>query len=190
MPCGYTANQKRILASEELETVVACKIPFPVAAGGEQLLTDSGFVFTYDGDVYRPGNILVSATPPDKTKPRSLLQFILNDDEAVWRKRFDVAGNELPITFRALVVNDPNDIFPVVTFKGVVDDYDSATQENGAPVLVCQATSLFIKLDDQPTNSTSKSFQQDFATAVGNSPDTSMDSAHVAFRAVRHKAAS
>ena len=165
------------------------ELVLPNSAGGTRWFTDSGHLVRYGGNVYMPSNDFLSATPPDKRKPRSLMQLVMNDKNAVWSKRFDLAGNDAPITLRAVLVNE-NVNEALATFPGVVDDYKSGRQPNGTPILLVGATLLFLKLDDQPRNSTSKSFQRDFATAMGTAPDTSMDGSHLAFRAVRHKAAS
>ena len=183
MPLGISQAMKDALATDAIEVAVLCKLSMPASAGGPRFFTDSGYPITYGGDTYAPSEDFLSATPPDRSKPRRLLQMVLNDDKAIWRTRFERSGHAVPVEFRALLVtNGVNE--PLVTFKGIVDSFATGTESNGEPILTVVCTSLFVKLDSQPRNSTSRSFQRDV-----DSTDTSMDSSHIAYRAVRHKAA-
>ena len=158
------------------------RVDLPEAQGGTQRWCDAGRAVTYDGEVWLPSDEYFAVTMPDKGSERGHRVLQIGDGNAVYYKRFKAAGVAgIPVRFATVMRLGPQEGYPLWTYKGVTSSADHQSPK-GHPVLAVGTVGRFVKLDSQPRVSTGKAAQR----AV-DPTDTSMDSAAVALRAVRHK---
>lgn len=179
MPLGLNAETKTLLAAGGFETAWLVELggtpPVRYATGDRTLF--------YSGN-YTPG-ILDSVAFDESASVRRLLQLNLLDSGRTLLAALVAAGvSGRTVTARLGVINYVRSSVPVpiLTYRGYGDKLEP-NQENG--MLVYQFTSIYSKIDSQPTNSTSKQFARAISGTIN--PDTCCDFSHLSRELKWHK---